>query len=139
MNRRRILIVLLVLAALPLVGAGWQRLATHRDQRLQHPPPGDLVAIDYGPVLHLHTQGDHHRKDNPENPMVLLDAGTPGFSAQWSFVQQAIAEFATVVSCDRVAEATHLSLLTDSEHSGATVDAVQATLTAAETAAKKQR
>jgi hypothetical protein len=37
LSRRRILIILLVLAALPLVGAGWQRLATHRDQLRQHP------------------------------------------------------------------------------------------------------
>ena len=109
--------------------------------------------------------------------------GSPGVSAQWGWVQPAIAECATVVSYDRrtqlehakplgdlpltvlsagtssleeqqlhgelalpsrgshtsVAEAPHLSLLTDSEHSGATVDAVRATLTAAETAARKPR
>jgi pimeloyl-ACP methyl ester carboxylesterase len=101
MNRRRIFIVLLVLAALPLVGAGWQRLATDRDQR-RYPPPGELVTIDdHEARLHLHTQGGHHRTDNPETPVVLLDAGTPGFSAQWGWVQPAIAEFATVVSYDR--------------------------------------
>ena len=101
MNRRRILIVLLVLAALPLVGAGWQRLATHRDHR-RYPPPGELVTIDdHGARLHLHTQGRQHRNDNPDTPVVLLDAGTPGFSAQWGWIQPAIAEFATVVSYDR--------------------------------------
>ncbi len=101
MNRRRILIVLLVLAALPLVGAGWQRLATARDHR-RYPPPGELVTIDDdGARLHLHTQGRHHRKDNPDSPVVLLDSGTPGFSAQWGWIQPAIAEFATVVSYDR--------------------------------------
>ncbi len=101
MNRRRIFIVLLVLAALPLVGAGWQRLATDRDQR-RYPPPGELVTVDdHGARLHLHTQGGHHRTDNPDTPVVLLDAGTPGFSAQWGWVQPAIAEFATVVSYDR--------------------------------------
>ena len=31
----------------------------------------------------------------------MLDAGTPGFSAQWGWIQPAIAEFATVVSYDR--------------------------------------
>jgi pimeloyl-ACP methyl ester carboxylesterase len=31
----------------------------------------------------------------------LLDAGTPGFSAQWGWIQPAIAEFVTVVSYDR--------------------------------------
>jgi hypothetical protein len=71
--------------------------------------------------------------------VILLDAGTPGFSAHWDWVQPPIAEFATAVSYDGVAEATHLSLLADSEHSGATVDAVRATLTAAETAAEKPR
>jgi hypothetical protein len=38
-----------------------------------------------------------------------------------------------------VPEATHLSLLTDREHSRATVDAVRGTLTAAETAATRPR
>ena len=32
---------------------------------------------------------------------MVLDAGTPGFSAQWGWIQPAIAEFATVVSYDR--------------------------------------
>ena len=101
MKRRRILIVLLVLIALPLVGAGWQRLATDRDQR-RYPAPGDLVTIDdRGARLHLHTQGRHHRSDNPGAPVVLLDSGSPGFSAQWGWIQPAIAEFATVVSYDR--------------------------------------
>jgi pimeloyl-ACP methyl ester carboxylesterase len=101
MTRRRILIVLIVLAALPLVGAGWQRIAAHNDHR-QYPPPGELVPIgDHGARLHLHVQGRHHRDDNPDSPVVVLDAGTPGFSAQWGWVQPAIAEFATVVSYDR--------------------------------------
>jgi pimeloyl-ACP methyl ester carboxylesterase len=100
MNRRRILTVLVVLAALPLVGAGWQRLATDQDQR-RYPPPGELVTVDDGARLHVHTQGRHHRYDNPDTPVVLLDAGTPGFSAQWGWIQPAIAEFATVVSYDR--------------------------------------
>jgi pimeloyl-ACP methyl ester carboxylesterase len=101
MIRRRILIVLLVLAALPLVGAGWQRLATESDHR-RYPPPGELVTIEDGRArLHLHTQGRHHRNANPNAPVVLLDAGSPGFSAQWGWIQPAIAEFATVVSHDR--------------------------------------
>jgi pimeloyl-ACP methyl ester carboxylesterase len=100
MNRRRILIVLVVLVALPLVGSGWQRLATHQDHR-RYPPPGELVTIGDGARLHLHTQGRQHRNDNPDTPVVLLDAGTPGFSAQWGWIQPAIAEFATVVSYDR--------------------------------------
>jgi pimeloyl-ACP methyl ester carboxylesterase len=101
MNRRRILIVLLVLAALPLVGAGSQAVATNLDHR-RYPPPGELVTSDNdGARLHLHTQGRHHRNDNPDAPVVLLDAGTPGFSAQWGWIQPAIAEFATVVSYDR--------------------------------------
>jgi pimeloyl-ACP methyl ester carboxylesterase len=101
MNRRRILVVLLVLAALPLVGAGWQRLATTVDER-RYPPPGELVPIDDpGARLHLHTQGRHHRTDNPDTPVVLLDSGSPGFSAQWAWIQPAIAEFTTVVSYDR--------------------------------------
>ena len=101
MNRRRILTVLLVLAALPLVGAGWQLLATNSDQR-RYPPPGELVTSDdHAARLHLHTQGRHHRIANPDIPVVLLDAGTPGFSAQWGWIQPAVAEFATVVSYDR--------------------------------------
>jgi pimeloyl-ACP methyl ester carboxylesterase len=100
MNRRRILLVLVVLVALPMVGSGWQRLATHQDHR-RYPPPGELVTIVDGARLHLHTQGRQHRNDNPDTPVVLLDAGTPGFSAQWGWIQPAIAEFATVVSYDR--------------------------------------
>ena len=101
MKRRRLLIVLLVLAALPLLGAGWQRLATLRDQR-RYPPPGELVAVDErGTRLHLHTQARQHRENNPHSPVVVLDSGTPGFSAQWGWIQPAIAEFATVVSYDR--------------------------------------
>ena len=87
MKRRRILAVLLVVAALPILGAGWQFFATAADQR-RYPPPGELVTVDdRGTRLHLHTQGRHHRNDNPDAPVVLLDAGTP--------------EFATVVSYDR--------------------------------------
>jgi pimeloyl-ACP methyl ester carboxylesterase len=102
MKRRRILVVLLVVvAALPLIGAGWQRLATVRDQR-RYPPPGELVAVDdHGTRLHLHTQARQHREVNPNAPVVVLDAGTPGFSAQWGWIQPAIAEFATVISYDR--------------------------------------
>jgi pimeloyl-ACP methyl ester carboxylesterase len=100
MNHRHILTALLVLAALPLVGAGWQLLATEKDHR-RYPPPGELVIIDDDLALHLHTQGRHHRDDNPNSAVVLLDAGTPGFSAQWGWIQPAIAEFATVVSYDR--------------------------------------
>ena len=100
MNHRHILTALLVLAALPLVGAGWQLLATEKDHR-QYPPPGELVIIDDDSALHLHTQGRQHRNENPNTAVVLLDAGTPGFSAQWGWIQPAIAEFATVVSYDR--------------------------------------
>ena len=101
MKRRRILVVLLVLASLPLLGAGWQRLAVLRDQR-RFPPPGELVAVDdHGSRLHVHTQGRQHREQNSNAPVVVLDAGTPGFSAQWGWIQPAIAEFATVVSYDR--------------------------------------
>jgi pimeloyl-ACP methyl ester carboxylesterase len=100
-KRRCILIVLLVLVALPLIGAGWQRLATDRDHR-RYPPPGELVAVDdQATRLHLHTQGRHHRESNPDTPVVLLDAGTPGFSAQWGWISPAVAEFATVVAYDR--------------------------------------
>ena len=100
MNHRHILSALLVLAALPLVGAGWQLLATEKDQR-RYPPPGELVILDDDSALHLHTQGRQHRNENPNTPVVLLDAGTPGFTAQWGWIQPAIAEFATVVSYDR--------------------------------------
>jgi pimeloyl-ACP methyl ester carboxylesterase len=101
MKRRRILVVMLVLAALPILGAGWQSLAAAADQQ-RYPPPGELVTVDdRGTRLHLHIQGRHHRNDNPDAPVVLLDSGTPGFSAQWGWIQPAIAEFATVVSYDR--------------------------------------
>ena len=67
-------------------------------------------------------------------PLTVLTAGT-GSHDGWYQLHEELAALSSRGSHTSVAEATHLSLLTDREHSRATVDAVRATLAAAETAA----
>jgi hypothetical protein len=86
MNSRRSLIVLLILAALPLVGAGWQRrLARDRDHR-RYPPTlvssSQLTTTEPGCISRLRAGTTAVRIRT--SPVVLLDAGTPGFPAQWA-------------------------------------------------------
>ena len=78
-----------------------------------------------------------HAKPLGHLPLSVLSAGTGSLEEQQ--LHGELAALSSRGSHKSVAEATHLSLLTDSEHSGATVDAVRATLTAAETATTKPR
>lgn len=86
--------VLSLVVLLAVVGATWQELAERRD-RGRFPPPGVLVEVD-GVRLHLHLSGERQ-----DGPVVILEAGGGSFSAQWAWVQPAVAEFARVVSWDR--------------------------------------
>jgi hypothetical protein len=65
-------------------------------------------------------------------PLTVLTAGTGSLDG-WHQLHEELAAMSSRGSHTTVAEATHLSLLTDRDHSRATVDAVRATLTSAKT------
>lgn len=65
-----------------------------RDQRRD--PPGDLVELADGRVLHLQVAGVEHG-----GPTVVLDAGQGLFSPAFAWLQAELAEQATVVAYDR--------------------------------------
>lgn len=66
-----------------------------RDAR-RHPPPGDLVQLSDGRVLHLQVAGEQHG-----GPTVVLDAGFGAFSPAFARLQEELAHVATVVAYDR--------------------------------------
>ncbi|MCW5979090.1 MAG: alpha/beta hydrolase [Bryobacteraceae bacterium] len=57
------------------------------------PPPGRLVDIG-GRALHIHCVGEG-------SPAVILEAGFPGSSLDWSLIQPRVATFTRVCSYDR--------------------------------------
>jgi len=75
-----------------LAGAMFQWLATRNDIATT-PPPGRLVDIG-GYRLHVWCTGDGA-------PAVILDTGLGGSSADWGYVQPAVARFTRVCSYDR--------------------------------------
>lgn len=81
---------LIVVAA--LAGATSQWLAT-RKELAATPPPGSLVDIG-GYRLHLWCTGNGA-------PVVILDTGLGGSTADWGFVQPDVARFTRVCSYDR--------------------------------------
>ena len=79
------------------VGAATQAYAEHRDAD-RYPAPGQLVEID-GHTLHLNITGTKHAG---EGPTVILESGMgPAFSDAWAWYQNAIDDYAQVVSYDR--------------------------------------
>src|SRR4051794_27041474 len=85
--------VLAGLVGVLALGAGVQAFQTGRDQR-RYPPPGTLVDLG-GYRLHLDIQGP------AEGPTVVLEAGMGSFSANWYWVQRALAHTMRVVAYDR--------------------------------------
>jgi pimeloyl-ACP methyl ester carboxylesterase len=87
--------IIAAMTALALLGAGLQSIAERRS-RATDPPPGELVTLGDGRVLHLEVRGERH-----DGPVVVLETGMGGFSAAWAWVQAALAEHVTVVAYDR--------------------------------------
>ena len=65
-------------------------------------------------------------------PLTVLTAGTGSLDG-WHQLHEELTALSSRGSHTNVAEATHVSLVTDREHSRACVEAVRSTLTAAET------
>lgn len=81
---------LLTVAALAYAGTA---LLDARDQRR---PPGELVELGDGRMLHLQIAGAEHA-----GPTVVLDGGQGLFSPAFTWLQDELAEHATVVAYDR--------------------------------------
>jgi len=81
-----------LIAATALTGGAYQWFATRKDLAAA-PPPGHLVDIG-GYRLHLWCTGTGA-------PAVILDTGLGGSTADWGFVQPAVARFTRVCSYDR--------------------------------------
>ncbi|MCL6480201.1 MAG: alpha/beta hydrolase [Firmicutes bacterium] len=79
-------------AVLLLAAVTYQAIGRARDRR-RFPPPGRLVPVG-GHRLHLLEAG-------AGEPAVIFDAGLPGTSLGWCYVQPAVAEFTRTVSYDR--------------------------------------
>ena len=73
-------------------GIAYQALGARADAE-RYPPPGELVDVG-GHRLHLNCAGRGR-------PIVILEAGLPGSSLDWSLVQPAVAKATTVCAYDR--------------------------------------
>jgi pimeloyl-ACP methyl ester carboxylesterase len=86
--------LLLLPLALALLGAAYQAIGTALDRRA-FPPPGQLVDVG-GYRIHLRSMGE-----NQGNPTVVLIGCGGCTSANWGWVQPAVARFTQVVAYDR--------------------------------------
>jgi pimeloyl-ACP methyl ester carboxylesterase len=76
------------------LGAIYQAISVRADQR-KFLPPGQFVDLG-GRQIHMLVQGQSNGK-----PTVLLEAGIAGFSSNWAWVQNELAQITQVVSYDR--------------------------------------
>jgi pimeloyl-ACP methyl ester carboxylesterase len=90
--KRGLFALAIVLAALPILGFGYETIAAAVDAR-RFPPPGKLVTVD-GHQMHINCAGQGA-------PTVVMDAGLGGWLLDWSAVQPEIAKFTRVCSYDR--------------------------------------
>lgn len=93
-TRRTVLWVPGALLALALLALAGTALLDARDQR--RPPPGELIELPDGRRLHLQIAGVEHG-----GPTIVLEAGQGLFSPAFAWIQDALAEYATVVAYDR--------------------------------------
>ncbi|MCE7985012.1 MAG: alpha/beta hydrolase [Caldilinea sp. CFX5] len=94
--RRSLIGLLVTLLLLAVAGSIYQTVATGRERRAL-PPPGQLVAIGdtaNAPRLHLHCVG-------VGSPTVILESGQGGLSADWVWIQTAVAAVTQVCAYDR--------------------------------------
>ena len=94
---RPALLVAALATSLAASGTAYQAIAAALDRR-RYPPPGRLVDVG-GHRLHVHTTGPVGA--GARGPTVILESGVGATSAGWAWVQQEVARFAGVVSCDR--------------------------------------
>lgn len=87
-----LVIIAVIVAGIPILGAVYQRFAVRRE-RETYPPPGPMADAG-GHRLHLLTTGEG-------TPTVILDAGMVSFSANWAWVQPEVAKVTRVVAYDR--------------------------------------
>jgi pimeloyl-ACP methyl ester carboxylesterase len=89
---RVLLGLVITLVALAASGAIYQAVATAIDQRT-YPPPGQLVDVG-GYRLHIQCAGTG-------SPTVILDAAADMMSADWGWIQPAVAQHTRVCAYDR--------------------------------------
>lgn len=90
--KRGLLALAILLVALPILGFGYETIASAVEVR-QFPAPGKLVVVD-GHQMHINCIGEG-------SPTVVMDAGLGSWSLDWSAVQPDIATFTRVCSYDR--------------------------------------
>jgi pimeloyl-ACP methyl ester carboxylesterase len=102
------------LAAVVVLALAVTALLDARDERRN--PPGELIELADGRMLHLQVSGLQH-----SGPTVVLDAGQGLFSPAFAWLQQELARHVTVVAYDRPGYgwSTHADRPVDA---GATVD-----------------
>lgn len=88
-------IIVLVLAALMVVGMFAESLAERRDRK-RYPAPGQLVTVE-GRQMHMHFSGERQ----PGDPIVILETGMGSWSFYWWLMQSSVAKFTRVCSYDR--------------------------------------
>jgi pimeloyl-ACP methyl ester carboxylesterase len=87
-----VIILVVLIAALSVLGTVYQWLGTIRDRK-RFPPPGRMIDVS-GHRLHINESGEGA-------PVVVLEAGIAASSLSWSFVQPEVAHFTRVLSYDR--------------------------------------
>lgn len=85
----------IVIALILLSGALLQAVVEHR-QREQFPPPGQLVEIGNGQLIHLRTWGLQN-----DGPAIVLDAAATYFSSSYAWFGAMLGEEYRVVAYDR--------------------------------------
>ena len=92
---RTLIITVISVFALFAVGSGAQLIAERVDMS-RFPPPGELVDVGGGRLMHFDVRG----KGNL-GPTIVLEAGGTLTSSVWAWIQARLATDATVVSYDR--------------------------------------
>jgi pimeloyl-ACP methyl ester carboxylesterase len=92
---RTLIITVITVFGLFAVGSGAQLIAERVDMS-RFPPPGELVDVGGGRLMHFDVRG----KGNL-GPTIVLEAGGTLTSSVWAWIQARLATDATVVSYDR--------------------------------------